>query len=90
MLTVTTIGFDIAKSSIPRFRYLGETAGPRSRKMSNKSERPTDCIVARDPMTLKDYPWRPVGSARPRPLLSGDLGPRFSSSLRSLYAEEAM
>jgi hypothetical protein len=43
----------------------------------------TDCIVATDLMILKGCPWRPAGSARPRPLLLVDLGPRFSSILCS-------
>src|SRR5258705_10748182 len=46
-------------------------------KPGNKSERSTNCIVARGPMTLKDYPRRPVGSARLRPLLSGILARAF-------------
>jgi short chain dehydrogenase len=74
--TVKTYGrLDILhNNAIPRFRGIpGRRQVPKSRKMSNKSKRPTDCIVARDPMTLKDYPWCPVGSARPRPLLSGSL-----------------
>ena len=51
-------------------------------------ERFTDCTVAKGPKTLKDCPRRPAGSARPRPLRSRDIRPRFSSILCSSYACE--
>src|ERR1700686_350945 len=43
------------------------------------AERSTNYIVARGQMILRDSPWRPVGSARPRPFCSAGFGLCFAS-----------
>src|SRR5258708_28139706 len=44
----------------------------------NKSDRPTNGILARGPMTSKDCPRRPVDSARPRLFRLADICLRFA------------
>jgi hypothetical protein len=59
------------------------------RKPSHRLGRPTNRVLARGPMTLKDCPRRPVGSARPRLFRSEGICLRFASVLCFQYADEA-
>jgi pimeloyl-ACP methyl ester carboxylesterase len=56
-------------------------AGFRGPRPSNRSERSTNRILVKGLMTLKDCPWHPVGSARPRLLRSRETCQRSSSIL---------
>src|SRR6266481_8271442 len=55
----------------------------------NKSDRPTNGILARGPMTSKDCRRRPVGSATPRLFRSADICLRFALFLYFFYADQA-
>ena len=68
-----------ADAPILRCRSIQGLRRPRSAEPSNSSDRSTNYIVARGPMILKDSPWRPVGSARPRPFCSAGICLCFAS-----------